>query len=189
MLAAVVLLVAAVWCFGRSSSLGARAGSVVGDAASGDVAGGDVAGVGLSGGFVAEGETVSIDDESLPAIARLDSDLLEALRAAAGDAAQDGVELRVASGWRSAAYQQRLLDEATATLGADAARRQVLPPERSRHVTGDAVDVGPSEASVWLRRHGSEHGLCQVYANEPWHFELVTAPGAPCPPMRADASS
>ena len=27
-------------------------------------------------------------------------------------------------------------------------------------------------AAEWLTEHGSAYGLCQIYANEPWHFEL-----------------
>ncbi len=41
---------------------------------------------------------------------------------------------------------------------------------------GDAVDIGGVEATVWLSEHGAVYGLCQIYRNEPWHFEL-RAPG------------
>jgi D-alanyl-D-alanine carboxypeptidase len=54
-------------------------------------------------------------------------------------------------------------------------------------VSGDAVDIGPSGAVAWLSEHGAEYGLCQIYGNEPWHYEL--RPGAGdhgCPPMYAD---
>ena len=37
---------------------------------------------------------------------------------------------------------------------------------------GDAVDLGPAAARSWLAEHGARYGLCRVYANEPWHFEL-----------------
>jgi hypothetical protein len=28
------------------------------------------------------------------------------------------------------------------------------------------------DATAWLSEHGAGYGLCQVYANEPWHYEL-----------------
>lgn len=128
-------------------------------------------------------------DESQPTIANLDPDLLDAVRAAATDAREDGVELVVTSGWRSREHQQRLYDEAVAEHGSEEeARRYVSTPDTSAHVTGDAVDIGPTEADDWLIRHGADYGLCQVFANEIWHFELATTPGEPCPPMLPDSS-
>jgi D-alanyl-D-alanine carboxypeptidase len=54
-------------------------------------------------------------------------------------------------------------------------------------VTGDAVDLGPGDAARWLSQHGRAYGLCQIYRNEPWHYEL--RPGAArdgCPAEYAD---
>jgi hypothetical protein len=48
----------------------------------------------------------------------------------------------------------------------------VATPDRSAHVSGDAVDIGHSDATAWLSEHGAEYGLCQIYGNEPWHYEL-----------------
>jgi hypothetical protein len=54
-------------------------------------------------------------------------------------------------------------------------------------VSGDAVDVAPDEASAWLSEHGAEYGLCQIWGNEPWHYELrPEAIDHGCPPMYAD---
>ena len=69
-------------------------------------------------GVVAEGTTV-FDD--VPAVDNLDPRLRHALRRAATDAAGDGVTFDLNSGWRSAAYQQRLLDQAIAQYGSKAA--------------------------------------------------------------------
>jgi D-alanyl-D-alanine carboxypeptidase len=137
-------------------------------------------------GRVPDGATV-FDDE-LPAVANLDPALLGSLRQAATDAAGDGVELFVNSGWRSAAYQEQLLREAISEHGSEEeAARWVSPPETSAHVSGDAVDIGPSDAAEWLSEHGSDYGLCQIYRNEPWHFELRTeAIDQGCPSMYAD---
>jgi hypothetical protein len=46
-----------------------------------------------------------------------------------------------------------------------------------------------SDAQRWLSARGADYGLCQTYANEPWHFELATEPGGVCPEMKADAAS
>ena len=60
-------------------------------------------------------------------------------------------------------------------------------PGTSAHVAGDAVDIGPSGASSWLSEHGSAYGLCQIYANEPWHYELrPKAIANGCPAMYSD---
>lgn len=141
-------------------------------------------------GRVPEGETVSPFDDSVPAVARLDPALLAALREAATAVGVDGRTLHVTSGWRSAAYQRWLQDDALRTFGsADEASRWVASPEDSAHVTGDAVDVGPYATAEWLSRHGAQFGLCQVYANEVWHLELhPDAPDEGCPPMSADAA-
>ena len=142
--------------------------------------------LGEADGAVPDGTTVF--DDGVPGVARLDSDLLGALRRAATDAAAAGVRFHVDSGWRSPAYQQRLLDEATATYGSRAAAaRWVATPERSAHVSGDAVDIGPSGAAAWLSEHGAAYGLCRTYANEPWHYELrPEAVDRGCPAMYAD---
>ena len=131
----------------------------------------------------------SLDDTGLPAIAGLDPGLLSALRDAATAAAADGIEFAVTSGWRSPGYQRWLLDDAMERYGSESiARRYVAPPERSRHVTGDAVDAGPVEAQSWLLEHGSRWGICQIYANERWHFEIATDPGGVCPELLPDAA-
>lgn len=140
-------------------------------------------------GYIATGGSVSPFDDELPAIARLDPALRSAMQAAATAAIADGFEFVVTSGWRSAAYQQSLLDEATVTYGSlEEARKWVNTPELSAHVTGDAVDIGFTDANSWLSQHGADYGLCQTYANEMWRFELATAPGGLCPEQKSDAA-
>ena len=141
---------------------------------------------GVSDGAVPDGVTV-FDDE-IPGVARLDSDLRGALRQAATDAAVEGVEVLVDSGWRSPEYQERLLHEAVSKYGSvEEAARWVATPDTSAHVSGDAVDIGPSAATAWLSEHGAEYGLCQIYGNEPWHYELrPEAVDGGCPAMYAD---
>jgi hypothetical protein len=56
-------------------------------------------------------------------------------------------------------------------------------------VFGEAVDIGPLEATVWLSEHGARYGLCQIYGNESWHYELrPEATSRRCPRMYADPS-
>jgi LAS superfamily LD-carboxypeptidase LdcB len=144
--------------------------------------------LGETDGVVPDGVTV-FDDE-IPAVANLDPELLEALRQAATDAADDGVEFYVNSGWRSPEYQNQLRREAVAKYGSeDEAARWVATATTSAHVSGDAVDIGHFDATTWLSEHGADYGLCQIYRNESWHYELRTnAIDRGCPPMYADAT-
>jgi zinc D-Ala-D-Ala carboxypeptidase len=142
--------------------------------------------LGEAGGAVPDGTTVF--DDGIPGVAKLDPDLLSALRRAAADAAANGLEFVVDSGWRSRAYQEQLLHEAVLKYGSEAeAARWVATPDTSAHVSGDAVDIGPSGAAAWLSEHGAEYGLCRIYGNEPWHYELrPEAIDHGCPAMYAD---
>jgi hypothetical protein len=137
-------------------------------------------------GAVPDGATV-FDDE-IPGVAHLDAALLDALRQAATDAADDGVEFFVESGWRTPQYQEQLLHQAVSKYGSkEEAARWVATPDTSAHVSGDAVDIGHSDATAWLSAHGAEYGLCRIYGNEPWHYELrPEAIDHGCPPMYAD---
>ena len=94
------------------------------------------------------------------------------------------------SGWRSPEFQQQLLDDAVATYGSLAAARQyVQTPERSRHVQGEAVDIGGVAADQWLIANGARFGLCRIYANELWHFELAADEAGNCPALLPNAAS
>jgi zinc D-Ala-D-Ala carboxypeptidase len=130
---------------------------------------------------------VTVFDDEYPGVANLDPALLQALREAATDAADEGIEIQVSSGWRSPEYQEQLLREAVSEYGSEEeAARWVATANTSAHVSGDAVDIGPFDATAWLSEHGAEYGLCQVYRNEPWHYELrPEATNRGCPPMHA----
>jgi zinc D-Ala-D-Ala carboxypeptidase len=133
-------------------------------------------------------DDTTVFDDGIPGVAKLDPALLGALRQAATDAATDGVEFYVDSGWRSPEYQEQLLREAVSEYGSEAeAARWVATPETSAHVSGDAVDIGPSAAAGWLSEHGARYGLCQIYGNEPWHYEVrPDAVAHGCPAVYAD---
>jgi LAS superfamily LD-carboxypeptidase LdcB len=149
----------------------------------------------LVGPALARGEAVGAVERSLtvfdndtPAVANLDPGLLRALRHAARDAARDRVKIFITSGWRSPEYQDKLhLLAVWKYRSREKAARWVATADTSSHVSGHAVDIGPSRAMAWLSRHGADYRLCQIYRNEPWHYELrpkAIADG--CPPMYAD---
>lgn len=124
-----------------------------------------------------------------PGTAGLQPDLALAYTLAAREAHAVGVRLSITSGKRTRAEQAALWREGLATYGSrGAARRWVLPPNESTHVRGQAIDVGPRGGAAWLQRNGGRYGLCRPFDNEWWHFEMLTVPGAPCPPRIADAS-
>ncbi len=205
-----VALLAACRAVGRRSRPGRLAALVAGPLVLVGVAGCSAAGPGstpagaplapatlLSGagelttddGWVPDGAVLTPFDDS-PAITRLDPALRTAVQDAYREATAAGVRFHVTTGWRSAAYQQSLFDAAVREHGSPAAARvQVLPADESAHVTGDAVDIGPTDAMYWLSRHGAEFGLCQTYGNEMWHYELAVGRGGECPTPVADPSA
>ena len=154
-----------------------------------------IIGVAVAGAVMGAGtanadvQALSPYDVANPAVGYLDPALLRAVQQAADAAAADGVTMTITSGWRSPEFQQQLLDDAVATYGSVAAARQyVQTPQSSRHVTGQAVDIGGYGADDWLIAHGARFGLCRIYANELWHFELAADAAGVCPPLRPDAS-
>jgi hypothetical protein len=142
--------------------------------------------LGEADGAVPDGTTVF--DDGVPGVANLDPALQGALRQAATDAANDGVKFVVNSGWRSPEYEERLRREAVAKYGSEAeAAKWVATGTTSAHVSGEAIDLGPADAMPWLSQHGAAYGLCQIYGNEPWHYELrPEAMDHGCPAMYAD---
>ncbi|MDT5013156.1 MAG: zinc D-Ala-D-Ala carboxypeptidase [Mycobacterium sp.] len=155
-----------------------------GIAAPSDHAGADSGDGSLPGGVV-----LTPFDVANPAVGRLDPELLRAVQNAATAASADGVTMTVTSGWRSPEFQQRLLDQAVHTYGSlAAARKFVQTPDMSKHVIGEAVDVGGTRADQWLIVNGSRFGLCRIYANELWHFELAADAEGRCPALLPDAA-
>lgn len=123
-------------------------------------------------------------DTSMPGVAKLDPALRHAVQQAEQAMKDDGIKMQVTTGWRSKKYQQELLTKAIRKYGSKKkALEYVADPDESHHVTGHAVDIGPTDADDWLIRKGDRFGLCQTLSNEMWHFELVTTPGGTCPPM------
>jgi hypothetical protein len=145
--------------------------------------------IGPGDGSLSDGQILTPFDTANPAVGRLDPHLLAAVQAAANAAAANGIHMTITSGWRSPEFQQRLLDNAVQTYGSLAAARQyVQTPEASKHVIGQAVDVGGEGADEWLIDNGAQFGLCRIYANEIWHFELATDANGNCPPLLPNAA-
>ena len=97
------------------------------------------------------------------------------------------VEFFVDSGWRSPEYQNQLLREAVS--GTDPKRKPPggWPPRRHLLTCREAQSTSGPSVPAWLSEHGAEYGLCQIYGNEPWHYELrPEAIDHRCPPMHAD---
>src|SRR5260370_17399234 len=80
-------------------------------------------------GAIPDGTTV-FDDE-IPGVANLDPALLGALRQAATDAADDGVEFFVNSGWHSPEDQEQLLHEAVSKYGSEQQAAPCVPTPNS----------------------------------------------------------
>jgi len=140
-------------------------------------------------GSLSAGDTLTPFDVADPAVGRLDPALLTAIQNAATAASADGVTITITSGWRSPEFQQRLLDDAVKTYGSFAVARQyVETPDASKHVVGQAVDVGGTGADQWLMTNGARFGLCRIYANEVWHFELATDAAGNCPALLPNAA-
>lgn len=124
-----------------------------------------------------------------PGTAGLTPQLGIAYTLASREARAAGVPLYINSGKRSRAEQARLWRQGLRDYGSAArARRWVLPPDESTHVTGEAIDVGPRAGAAWLQKHGIRWGLCRTFDNEWWHFEQVAVPGTHCPRRLPDAS-
>ena len=116
--------------------------------------------------------------------------------AAKAAAKLEGHTLAITSGYRSLAQQQILFDRAVKRNGSvAAATKWVLPPKKSNHPWGIAIDINyrvggekGKKAAAWLEKNGYKYGLCRRYENEWWHFEPLVAPGQKCPKMEPYAS-
>ncbi|QEH94826.1 M15 family metallopeptidase (plasmid) [Dermacoccus abyssi] len=114
-------------------------------------------------------------------------ELRSAWARASQDAQAEGITLRITSGYRTFNQQQSLWQEAIKKYGdPERAAAWVLPPSRSQHVQGIAVDVDHATAQ-WLNIHGARYKLCQSYLNEWWHFAYRSDAGRTCPVPQSSA--
>lgn len=111
--------------------------------------------------------------------------------AAQSEARKEGIDLVITSGFRTSARQAYLFELAVEKYGSvKEASKWVLPPEKSHHPDGIALDInypGDPEDTKWLELNGYKYGLCRVYKNEWWHFEPLVAPAETCPALVPNA--
>jgi soluble lytic murein transglycosylase-like protein len=90
-------------------------------------------------------------------------DVAEAFDRMAAAAHRDGIDLVIASAFRSDAEQARL-------FAAHPDPRWVAAPGRSLHRLGTELDLGPPSAYAWLASNAARFHFIRRYAWEPWHF-------------------
>lgn len=105
----------------------------------------------------------------------LDAAVADAWQDVVTIAADQGVTICLNDGKRSRTQQQEIYDDYLRQYGAQTADELVLPPDKSSHVTGFAVDVQPAAAATWLEDTAGVLGFCRTYDNEAWHFEYRSA--------------
>jgi zinc D-Ala-D-Ala carboxypeptidase len=117
-------------------------------------------------------------------------DVLDAWHRLRAKAEEQGLRLCLNDGKRSVGQQQREFAEAVRRFGTvELAARYVLPPEKSMHVRGIAVDVQPLASAGWVERSGGALGWCRRYQNEYWHFEYdPNYMAAGCPALLPSAT-
>src|SRR5690606_8163859 len=112
------------------------------------------------------------------------------------DAAADGVELLLVSGFRSVSYQVELFRKKLASgLDIDSILKVNAAPGYSEHHTGKAVDIATpgtrplteefesTDAFRWLAAYAGRYGFRMPYghdnafgfAYEPWHWSRLRA--------------
>jgi Transglycosylase SLT domain/D-alanyl-D-alanine carboxypeptidase len=89
----------------------------------------------------------------------------------AAAAHDDGVDLIIASAFRSDAEQARLFAQHPDP-------RWVAPPGKSLHRLGTELDLGPPSAYGWLARNAERFHFIERYQWEPWHFGFALNPGS-----------
>jgi LAS superfamily LD-carboxypeptidase LdcB len=141
----------------------------------------------------AEGGSI-VEDISMPLLTRMDdgaqvkgsqglnSDFSVNLTAFINAAKADGIDLGIASGFRSVERQKQLWEQALKKYGSpEKARKWVAPPGKSSHNKGIAVDLNSSgvflgknkntKATQWAHANAEKYGLHFRMGWEPWHIE------------------
>jgi D-alanyl-D-alanine carboxypeptidase len=92
----------------------------------------------------------------------------------AGAAAQDGVDLKLASSYRTVDHQERLVDE----LGLFSQGGLAAAPGHSNHGWGISVDLERlgSEETSWLEQNAAGYGWTNDVTGEPWHWTFTADP-------------
>lgn len=126
---------------------------------------------------------------------RISDQVAADLNSMIGVAKQQGITLRIISGYRSYSYQASLYNGYVASDGQANADTYSARPGHSEHQTGFAVDVGGTHGcdiqicfgetpeGIWLAQHATEFGFIVRYTEanrmitgynaEPWHLRYV----------------
>ena len=106
------------------------------------------------------------------------------------DAADEGLNIYISSGFRSYAYQEMLYERYVEKSGKAEADRYSARPGHSEHQTGLAFDLNTIDISfadtqeyVWVKEHCAEYGFIIRYPEnkesitgymyEPWHLRYL----------------
>lgn len=144
-------------------------------------------GVTYMNGIVIINKTYSVPESYDPGVDPVAFTKLEEMYAAAAD---DGLTLWTASGYRTYDYQRQLYEDYAARDGYEAADRYSARPGHSEHESGFTFDVNdPSdnfngtEEAIWLEQHCAEYGFIIRYPlgkeditgfkYESWHVRYV----------------
>lgn len=126
----------------------------------------------------------------------LRTEVVEQLGLLLSDAAADGVEVLVASGYRSYWEQAGTYEWFKDAYGEEAGKLSV-PPGESEHQLGTAVDFTSSQANyelvsafdetaagIWLKENSAKYGFVLSYTEareeetgvryEPWHYRFIS---------------
>ncbi len=129
----------------------------------------------------------------------IDEKIYPSLQQMFDDARATGLDLYVASGYRTEEKQQELMDDKIRTYrfqgysrkeATELAHQWVAEPGTSEHQIGIAVDINANtsvstseEVYGWLEEHAHNYGFIQRYpsdkvhitgiAHEPWHYRYV----------------
>jgi hypothetical protein len=153
------------------------------DAATAGVAPADPDAAGPGNGPACAANSAYVDE----APTGLRTDVVAGWQDARQAAAAAGVTLCLNDGKRSRAQQQAQFDDYAEQYGEQVAEQLVLPPNKSAHVVGIAIDVQPADGYRWLQKTTGNLGFCRIYDNEPWHVEFNPAyPRTGCPARRPE---
>ncbi|MBQ4556566.1 MAG: M15 family metallopeptidase [Clostridia bacterium] len=139
-------------------------------------------------GILIANKTYSMPDTFDPGY--LNPDAYAAFEQMKSAAANDGITLKIISGYRSYSHQTRTYNRYVSRDGQAAADRYSARPGHSEHQTGLAMDINSLEQSfgetpegIWLAEHCAEYGFIIRYPKEkevetgfmyePWHIRYL----------------
>jgi len=121
---------------------------------------------------------------------RIDETVMSCFKSMADDAKDQGIGLKIISGYRSNDYQANLHKSSAARNGKEYADKYVARPGHSEHETGLAIDINSvsshfenTESFRWLQDNAHLYGFILRYPKgkehitgfgyEPWHYRFV----------------